>query len=128
MNIIAVAGNVVATPELRYTNAGTAQATMRLGVNRRFQQNGEWKQESTFVTIVTFGDLAESSASELEKGTKVVVTGRLSLRDYETKDGQKRSVTEIIADEIGIALKKHGNATARSEAKSTATFTAEEPF
>jgi len=127
MNTINVAGNVVAKPELRYTTSGHAQVTMRIGVNRRFQQNGEWKQEATFVSVVCFGELAEGVEQEVDKGAKVMVSGRLNVREYETKDGQKRSITEIVAEEVGVAIRKSGRNAKTPEPQPKEIF-AEDPF
>lgn len=127
MNTINVAGNVVAKPELRYTASGHAQTTMRIGVNRRYQQNGEWKQEATFVSVVCFGELAEGVEQEIDKGVKVMVSGRLNVREYETKDGQKRTITEIVAEDVGVAVRKAGR-NAKTSVPAQTQISDEDPF
>ena len=105
MNTITVAGNVVAKPELRFTPSGVAQATLRVAVNRRFQSAGEWKQEATFLSVVCWSELAEGAA-DLDKGMKIIVQGRITNREYEGRDGTKKTITEIVAEDIGVSVRK----------------------
>lgn len=113
-NTITVTGNVVRDPELRFTAAGQANCTLGVAVNRRWQdrQSGEWQEATSFFDVVCWRDLAENVADSVVKGTRVVVTGRLEQRSWETKDGGKRSTVEIVADEVGPSLRW---ATARVE-------------
>lgn len=104
-NAIHVSGNLVRDFELRYSTAGKAIGSAGVAVNRRYQVNGEWQEEAAFFNIVAFGQLAENAAASLTKGARVVVTGRLSQRSWDDKDGNKRSVVEIVADDIGPSLK-----------------------
>jgi single-strand DNA-binding protein len=104
-NSVTLVGNMTKDPELRYTTGGRAVASFGLAVNRRYQVNGEWQEQVSFFNIVAWGDLGENAAASLAKGNRVVVTGRLEQRSYETKDGEKRSVTEVIADELGPSLR-----------------------
>jgi single-strand DNA-binding protein len=101
MNKVFLIGNLTRAPELRYTPSGTAVADLRLAVNRDFtMQTGEKRQETSFLTVVVWGKQAEASGEYLDKGSPVLVEGRLQTRDWETKDGQKRSVVEVVAERI----------------------------
>lgn len=104
-NTITLTGNLTRDPELRYTNGGRGVATFGLAVNRRWQQNGEWQEQVSFFNIVAWGDLGENVAASATKGTRIIVTGRLEQRSYDDRDGNQRSVTEVIADDIGPSLK-----------------------
>ena len=98
-------GNATRDPELRYTTGGRAVASMGLAVNRRWQQNGEWQEEVSVFNVTMWGDMAENAAQSITKGMRVLVTGRLQQRTYETNEGDKRSVVELVADEIGPSLR-----------------------
>ncbi|MEN9504136.1 MAG: single-stranded DNA-binding protein [Actinomycetota bacterium] len=102
---ITIAGNLTRDPELRFTQGGRAVASFAVAVSYRFQSNGEWKEESSYFDVTAWGTLGENIASSLTKGTRVVVSGRLQQRRYETKEGEKRSAVEIVADEVGPSLK-----------------------
>ena len=104
-NSVTLVGNVTRDPELRYTTGGRGVASFGLAVNRRYQVNGEWQEQVSFFNIVAWADLGENAAASLTKGSRVIVTGRLEQRSYETKDGEKRNVTEVIADELGPSLR-----------------------
>ena len=104
-NSVTLVGNLTRDPELRYTTGGRGVASFGLAVNRRYQVNGEWQEQVSFFNIVAWGDLGENAAASLAKGNRIIVTGRLEQRSYETKDGEKRSVTEVIADELGPSLR-----------------------
>jgi len=104
-NSVTLVGNLTKDPELRYTPSGAGVASFGLAVNRRYQVNGEWQEQVSFFNIVAWTDLGENAAASLSKGMRVIVTGRLEQRSYETKEGEKRSVTEIRADELGPSLR-----------------------
>ena len=104
-NSVTLVGNVTKDPELRYTTGGRGVASFGLAVNRRYQVNGEWQEQVSFFNIVAWGDLGENAAASINKGNRVIVTGRLEQRSYETKEGEKRNVTEVIADELGPSLR-----------------------
>lgn len=104
-NTVQLVGNITRDPELRFLPGGSANATFGLAVNRRYNQGGEWKEETSFFDVVAWRDLAENVAQSLTKGTRVVVVGRLQQRSWETQDGDKRSKVEVIADEIGPSLR-----------------------
>lgn len=104
-NTITLTGNVTRDPELRYTTGGKAVASFGLAVNRRYQTNGEWQEHTSFFDIVAWGTLGENAAGSLAKGNRVVVSGRMDQRNWETEDGDKRSKLELVADEIGASLR-----------------------
>lgn len=104
-NSVTLVGNLTRDPELRYTTSGRGVATFGLAVNRRYQQNGEWQEEVSFFNVTAWGDLGENAAASVEKGSRVIVTGRLQQRQYETREGDKRSVVEVVADELGPSLR-----------------------
>src|ERR1700749_3601159 len=110
---ITIAGNLVDDPELRYTPTGQAVAKFRVGSTPRFRDNqsGEWKDgDSLFLSCNVWRQAAENVAESLQRGMRVIVQGRLKQRSYETREGEKRTVYEIEADEVGPSLK---NATAK---------------
>ena len=101
LNKVFLIGNLTRTPELRYTPSGTAVADLRLAVNRNYTtQGGEKREETCFLTVVVWGKQAESCGEYLDKGSPIMVEGRLQTRDWETKDGQKRNVVEVVAERV----------------------------
>jgi single-strand DNA-binding protein len=104
-NTVTLAGNLTRDPELRYTTTGRGVASVGLAVNRRWQSNGEWQEEVSFFNLVIWGELGEHVAETCEKGSRVLVTGRLQQRQYETKEGESRSTVELVVDDIGPSLK-----------------------
>ena len=106
-NSVTVVGNITRDPELRFTNTGRGMASFGLAVNRRWQnrQSGEWEEQTSFFNVIAWGDMGENIAQSIHKGDRVVVTGRLEQRSYETESGEKRSVVEIVADEVGPSLR-----------------------
>ena len=105
-NYTSIVGNLVDDPELRFTNNGTAVANLRVAVTQRIQQDGTWRDgETSFFKVNVWRGLAENLADSLSKGDRVMVSGRLRQRSWETAEGEKRSVTELEADEVGASLK-----------------------
>jgi single-strand DNA-binding protein len=106
-NHVSIVGNLTRDPELRFTPSGQATATFGVAVNRRWQnrQNNEWEEATSFFDVVCWAQLAENAAQSLSKGTRVVVSGRLDQRSWETQDHEKRSKIEITADEVAPSLK-----------------------
>ena len=105
-NHTTIVGNLVEDPEVRFTNTGIAVTNLRVAVTQRIQQDGEWRDRDTsFLKVNVWRDQAEHLADSLAKGDRVMVTGRLRQRSWETPEGDKRSVTEIEADEVGASLK-----------------------
>jgi single-strand DNA-binding protein len=123
-NTVTVIGNLTREPELRFTNTGQAQASMGLAVNRRWQnrQSGDWEERTSFFNIVAWGDLAENVAHSLPKGCRVIVTGRLEQRSWETQEGEKRSTIEVVADEIAPSLRWATAKVERNERKGAGEF------
>ncbi len=106
-NSVTVVGNVTRDPELRFTASGQATATFGLAVNRVWndRQTNERKEAVSFFDIVCWREMAENASESLSKGARVLVTGRLEQRSWETPEGEKRSKIEIVADEIGPSLR-----------------------
>ena len=106
-NTITVVGNLTRDPELRFTQNGQARAVLGLAVNRRWmnRQTNEWEEQVSFFNAVCWSDLAENVSESLAKGNRVVITGRLEQRSWETDQGEKRSVVEIIADDVAPSLR-----------------------
>jgi single-strand DNA-binding protein len=92
---------------MRYTATGQSNARLGIAVSRRWQnrQTQEWEERTSFFNVVCWGDMAENVNESLAKGTRVVVNGRLEQRSWETEQGEKRSVVEIVADEVGPSLR-----------------------
>lgn len=106
-NSITIVGNVTRDPELRFTPSGQANVRFGVAVNRRWQDrnSGEWQEQTSYFDVVCWREMAENISESLPKGARVLVTGRLEQRSYETKEGEKRNVVEIIADEVGPSLR-----------------------
>jgi single-strand DNA-binding protein len=106
-NSITIIGNLTRDPELRYTPSGQSNTRFGVAVNRRWQDraSGEWQEATSFFDVVCWRELAENVSESLGKGSRVLVTGRLEQRTWETKEGDKRNVVEIIADEVGPSLR-----------------------
>src|SRR6201981_2796454 len=105
---ITIAGNLVDDPELRFTPAGQPVARFRVASTPRFRDNatGEWKDgDSLFLTCNVWRQAAENVAESLTRGMRVIVSGRLRQRSYETKEGEKRTVYEIEVDDVGPSLR-----------------------
>lgn len=99
MNRVVLIGRLTKDPELRFTPGnGTAVATFTLAVDRRFSKDGQ--KEADFIPIVVWGKQAESTANYMSKGKLIGISGRVQTRNYEAKDGTRRYVTEIVADEV----------------------------
>jgi single-strand DNA-binding protein len=106
-NSVTLVGNVTRDPELRFTPSGQATASFGLAVNRVWndRQTNEKKEAVSFFDIVCWREMAENASESLSKGARVVVTGRLEQRSWETAEGEKRSKIEVVADEIGPSLR-----------------------
>jgi single-strand DNA-binding protein len=110
LNKVLLIGNLTKPPELRYTPSGTAVADMRMAVNRNYTtQTGEKREEACFLNVVVWGKQAESCGEYLDKGSEVFVEGRLQTRDWEAKDGQKRTVTEVVAERVQFMSRTKGS-------------------
>ncbi len=106
-NTITLVGNITRDPELRFLNNGQATTTFGLAVNRRWQnrQTQEWEEQTSFFDIVCWREMAENVAESLTRGSRVIVTGRLEQRSWETQEGEKRSKIEVVADEVAPSLR-----------------------
>src|SRR5947208_2222565 len=105
---ITVIGNLTDDPELRFTPSGAAVAKFRVASTPRFMDkaSGEWKDgEPLFLSCTVWRQAAENVAESLQRGSRVIVSGRLRQRSYETREGEKRTVIELEVDEIGPSLR-----------------------
>ncbi|MGH3191608.1 MAG: single-stranded DNA-binding protein [Streptosporangiaceae bacterium] len=110
---LTIIGNLVDDPELRFTPSGQPVAKFRIASTPRYfdKTTNAWKDgDSLFLTVNVWRQAAENVAESMTRGTRAIVTGRLRQRTYETKEGEKRTVYEIEADEVGVSLR---NATAK---------------
>tara|TARA_R100001463_G_scaffold77209_1_gene131292 strand:+ start:7112 stop:7534 length:423 start_codon:yes stop_codon:yes gene_type:complete len=134
-NNVSISGNLVADPELRYTNNGATICGMRVAVNRRWMKNGEWEEETSYFDVTAWAQLAENCAETLAKGQRVNVTGRLEEQRWEDKDsGDARRKVVIIADEVAPSLRwatasitKQSGKTSGGSATKKAEFDNNEP-
>jgi single-strand DNA-binding protein len=118
---ITIIGNLVDDPQLRYTPTGQAVANFRVASTPRFldRNTNEWKDgDSLFLSCNVWRQAAENVAESLQRGMRVIVSGRLRQRSYETKEGEKRTVYEVEVDEVGPSLR---NASAKVVRSSRAT-------
>src|SRR5438128_11669812 len=106
-NSVTLVGNVTRDPELRFTASGQATASFGLAVNRVWndRQTNERKEAVSFFDVVCWREMAENVSESLQKGARVVVTGRLEQRSWENQEGEKRSKVEVVADEVGPSLR-----------------------
>jgi single-strand DNA-binding protein len=106
-NSITISGNITRDPEMRYTPSGVSKVTFGVAVNRswRNQQSQEWEEQTSFFNVVAWRQLAENVGASLTKGSRVVVSGRLEQRSWETESGEKRSIVEIVADDVAPSLR-----------------------
>lgn len=106
--VLTIVGNLTGDPELRFTPSGAAVANFTVASTPRTfdRQSNEWKDgETLFMRCSVWRDAAENVAESLARGTRVIVTGRLKSRSYETKEGEKRTVIEMDVDEVGPSMK-----------------------
>lgn len=109
LNVIALMGRLVADPELRHTPNGVATCTFRIAVDRSFVRAGE-ERKADFIDIVTWRTSAEFVCKYFRKGSLIAVNGSLQTRNYEDKNGNKRTAYEVVADNVHFAEGKGGNA------------------
>ena len=105
MNKICIVGNLTRDPELRATEQGNAVCSFTVAVNRRYRDQ-DGNTPTDFIPVVVWRDLAENCAKYLKKGSKVGVSGSIHVRRYEDKNGSKRYVTEVLADEVEFLDRK----------------------
>ena len=105
-NNVTVIGNLTADPELRFTASGVAMVNISVADSRRYQdRNGDWQEDTSFFRGTCWRDMAENVAESLTKGARVVISGRLKQRTWETAEGEKRNVVELDIQEIGPSLR-----------------------
>ena len=129
-NTVTLIGNVTRDPDLRFTQGGRAVASLGIAVSRRYQVNTEWTEETSFFNVTCWGTLGENVASSITKGTRVIVFGRLSQREYE-HNGEKKVAVEVVADECAPSLRWAQAEVIRNERTSApreAAYDGEEPF
>ena len=105
-NKVILIGNLTKDPEIRYTPSGTPVSSFRLAVNHRYRQGEEMKEDVCFIDVVVFGKQAENVGQYLNKGSSVIVDGRLQERRWETGDGQKRAKHEVVAQMVRFFPKR----------------------
>lgn len=122
-NHVSIVGNLTRDPELRFTPSGQATATFGVAVNRRWQnrQTQEWEEATSFFDVVCWAQLAENAAQTLTKGTRVLVSGRLDQRSWETPEHERRSKVEITADEVAPSLRYATASITRNERRTPET-------
>lgn len=106
-NTVTLVGNLTRDPELRYTPSGQSVASFGMAVNRRWmnRQTQEWEEQTSFFDVKAWASLAENIAESLQRGTRVLVTGRLEQRSWETDNGERRSKVEVVATEVAPSLR-----------------------
>lgn len=107
MNKVILIGRLAVDPTIRYTQSGTAVANYSLAVNRKFTKDGE--READFITCVAWNKTAEFIANYFKKGQEMALEGRLQVRSYETDEGQKRWVTEVVVEQVEFVGSKNSN-------------------
>jgi single-strand DNA-binding protein len=105
-NKVILMGNLTRDPEIRYAPNGTPVANFGLAVNRRFRQGEELREDVCFIDIVIFGKQAETCGQYLSKGQGALIEGRLQMRKFETKDGQKVTKHEVVAENVRFLSKR----------------------
>lgn len=103
---VTIVGNLTRDPELQFTPNGASLCKFSVAVNRVWYKDQQKQEETSFYNVVTWGDLANNVSASVQKGDRVIVSGRLQQRSWDDADsGQKRSVVEIVADEVGPSLR-----------------------
>jgi single-strand DNA-binding protein len=131
-----ICGNLTDNPELKFTPNGAAVANFRVAVTPRVRDGNDWKDgDTSFFRVNAWRQLAENATESLSKGDRVIVVGRLKARTWETPEGERRSVVEVDAEEIGPSLRwatakpqRTSTSGAGSKAKSSGQFNDEPPF
>lgn len=121
-------GNLTRDPEIKYTPSGTAVCNFTIACNERYKdRDGKQQEKAEFINIVAWKQLAEICGKYLHKGKQVYIEGRIQTRSYEDKDGNKRYVTEIVADKMQILGGGEGNRPEQKPKKSDTATPYEEP-
>ena len=114
MNKVILVGRLVRDPEVRYTQTGKSVASFTLAVNRRFARS-ENQQQADFIPVIVWDKIAEVCEKYLEKGSQILVEGRMQVRSYDAQDGSKRYITEVLAQEIEFLGNKSKTATSEQK-------------
>lgn len=114
MNKVFLIGNLTKDPEMRSTQSGVAVCNFTIAVNRRFRNQQTGQQETDFLNVIAWRQLAELCNKYLVKGRKVAVTGSIQTRTYEAKDGSKRSTFDIVADEVEFLTPRNQQSSTQS--------------
>ena len=128
---ITLVGNLVDDPELRFTPSGAAVANFRLASTPRTydRASGDWKDgETLFLSCSVWRQAAENVAESLQRGTRVIVSGRLKSRSYETREGEKRTVFEVDVDDIGPSLRSATAKVTRAQRSGSSGFGGDDPW
>ena len=130
MNRVIISGNLGRKPEVRKANSGTAVCNFSIATNDRTKKGDEWVDDTQWHNIVVFGKQAENCERYLDKGSKVLVEGKIRTRSWEDKEGKPRKTTEIIAKNVEFLNKVENGASApQSKPQSNDSFRDEEiPF
>lgn len=106
-NYVTLIGNVTRDPEMTTTTNGATKATIGLAVNRRWQNKAtnEWEEQVSFFNIIAWREMADNVFNSVVKGQRIIVAGRLEQRSWTTDTDEKRSIVEVIADEVGPSLR-----------------------
>jgi single-strand DNA-binding protein len=116
-------GNLTREPEIRYTQDGQACALITVAINHRWQNREQkeadvWEESTSYIDVVSWRELAENVALSLGRGARVMVSGRLEQRHWETEHGERRSKVEVVADDIGASLRYATADVAKNERRS----------
>lgn len=117
MNRVILSGSLGRDPEIRYINSGTAKASLSVATSERYKKDDQWQERTEWHSVIVWGKQAENVGTYLKKGSRVLIEGRIQSRDYE-KDGQKRKITEIVADRVEFLGGGQGRGAQTSESVS----------
>lgn len=105
MNHVTLVGNLTTDPELRFTQAGKPMVTGAIAVNRSYQVNGEWTEDTSYFNFVVWGDMANNIAASFSKGTRVIACGRFAQKNWTDDNNNKRVSYDLVVDEMGPSVK-----------------------
>ena len=126
LNRVILIGRLTKDPELRYTGTGIAVVSFTIAVDRGFK-NAAGEKETDFINIVAWRGLAENCANYLSKGKLAAVDGKLQIRSYDAKDGTKRTVAEVVADDVRFLSPREGGSVGAQPQSNQAAASYEEP-
>ena len=108
LNLTMLCGRLTRDPDLKFTAGGTAVCNLGLAVNRKYKKGDTWESDVCFVDVVVWGKMGEATGNHMKKGSEVLITGRLQFRRWETKEGQKRSKLEVVAERVQFGARPKG--------------------